>query len=78
MRAALVEHLVRAHARDAKRSAVCPVCAAMPWGDASYVSADVVQHAQLRHRFEYETTTDFHQDEDEVLRQVLARSIAET
>ena len=64
--------------RDARRAAVCPVCAAMPWGDAAYVSPDLVQHATVRHRFDYDTTTDFDQDEDAVLRQVLARSLTDT
>ncbi len=56
------------------RPAIPPLCAAMPWGDANYRSPYLLQHFELRHRFDYETTTDYGQDEDAVLQAVLARS----
>jgi len=34
---------------------VCPVCAAMPWGNPLQTSINFLQHLNLRHKFEYET-----------------------
>jgi rubrerythrin len=73
-RADLLNHLRSVHARDGMRPAVCPVCAAMPWGDPNYTSPNLLQHFEMRHRFDYETTTDYSQEEDDVLQQVLALS----
>ena len=69
------EHLRSVHGELAMSPAVCPVCAAMPWGSASYTTPNLLQHFQLRHRFDYDTTTDFGQDEDAVLQEVLRRSM---
>lgn len=74
---ALTRHLRLCHGADPIRSAVCPVCAAMPWGDPSYATRDVVAHCALRHRFEYASFVDVLADEDDVLRRVLERSAAE-
>ena len=71
----LLEHLRSVHGELAMSPAVCPVCAAMPWGSASYTTPNLLQHFQLRHRFDYDTTTDFGQDEDAVLQEVLRRSM---
>ena len=77
-RADLLAHLQREHAREGHRPAVCPVCAAMPWGDKNYRSPNLLQHFMLRHRFDYDTTTDLvgavGADEDAVLAEVLRRS----
>ena len=56
------------------RPAVCPVCAAMPWGDASYQSGNLIQHMMMRHQFDYDSTADFGESEDDVLRRVLEAS----
>ncbi|XP_071484772.1 E3 ubiquitin-protein ligase RNF166-like [Diadema antillarum] len=54
---------------------VCPVCASMPWGDPNYKSSNFLHHLNLRHRFEYDTFVDYHQEEDEILKQVMAASM---
>ena len=60
------------------RPAVCPICASMPWGDSSYRSANLLQHVQMRHQFDYDTTTSFGQSEEDVLAEVLTRSLEES
>ena len=49
----------------------------MPWGNPNYVSPNLLQHFEMRHRFDYDTTTDYGQDEDAVLQEVLRRSQSE-
>ena len=77
-RAAFLQHLNSKHGREAMRPAVCPICASMPWGDSSYRSANLLQHVQMRHQFDYDTTTSFGQSEEDVLAEVLRRSLEES
>ena len=60
----LVQHLQAEHPDCHGRPAVCPICAAMPWGDPNQVSGNLLQHMVVRHRFDYDSTTDFAQDEE--------------
>mmetsp|Transcript_66891 Transcript_66891/g.217560 ORF Transcript_66891/g.217560 Transcript_66891/m.217560 type:complete len:304 (-) Transcript_66891:249-1160(-) len=75
---ALLEHCEHSHAPQSARgtlSAVCPICMAMPWGDPSYVSRDLVSHLKTRHRCDYTTLTDFDADEEAMFERAMAASM---
>eukprot|EP01105_Mastigella_eilhardi_P011346 TRINITY_DN2622_c0_g1_i1.p1 TRINITY_DN2622_c0_g1~~TRINITY_DN2622_c0_g1_i1.p1 ORF type:complete len:219 (+),score=50.07 TRINITY_DN2622_c0_g1_i1:23-658(+) len=71
----LVEHVTSSHAATRRHSGVCPICAAMPWGDPNYKSQDLPSHMQTRHKFEYDTYTDFEKTDDDLLQEVLQKSL---
>ncbi|CAJ1337590.1 unnamed protein product [Effrenium voratum] len=68
----LLEHCKAKHTDGS--AAVCPICAAMPWGDPNYVSRDFLSHLELRHRCDYSVLTDFEADEEAMLRRALEES----
>ena len=71
-RAALLQHFQGSHKGC---SGVCPICAVMPWGDPNYVSQDLNGHMKMRHKFDYDTYTDFAEQEDEILRKAIEDSL---
>ena len=74
----LLEHCKSKHkGTGAPTSAVCPICASMPWGDPNYVSRDFLSHLELRHRCDYAVLTDFEADEEDMLRKALEESCRE-
>eukprot|EP00320_Phaeocystis_rex_P006765 CAMPEP_0119086164 /NCGR_PEP_ID=MMETSP1178-20130426/136702_1 /TAXON_ID=33656 /ORGANISM="unid sp, Strain CCMP2000" /LENGTH=238 /DNA_ID=CAMNT_0007069273 /DNA_START=32 /DNA_END=748 /DNA_ORIENTATION=+ len=76
-RADLLRHLQKEHGEMYGQPAVCPVCAAMPWGDPSYRSPNLLQHMMMRHQFDYAETADFGRSEDDVLNEVLRQSLTD-
>lgn len=76
-RAGLVSHFSSSHKNF---RGVCPICASMPWGDASFISSNLAGHLKTRHKMDYDTLTvsfkqDFTLDDDEILRKVLEDSM---
>ena len=70
-RETLLKHVERSHR---KAQAVCPICVCQPWGDANYIT-HLFGHLEKRHKFEYETTVDYNEEEEEVLKKVLMESL---
>lgn len=73
---ALLKHCNTDHATDTAK-VVCPICAAMPWGDTHLKSSDFIAHLNLRHKFEYGFVVDFSLNDDEALEKALKASIDE-
>jgi len=69
-RAALVDHIVSQHPHQ---KGVCPICVAQPWGDPNYVTT-LSSHLKLRHKYDYDTYTDYDKEDDAILRQVMEQS----
>ncbi len=70
-REGLLKHVGNNH-KNAE--AVCPICLCQPWGDPNYVT-HLHGHLQKRHKFDYDTTVEYNEDEDEVLKKVLQESM---
>lgn len=72
-REGLVSHVTLEHA---DLFAGCPICAAMPWGESDEDEGlTLAEHLTYRHRFDYDTFTDFERDEEEILDNVLQASV---
>lgn len=69
----LRDHCNRYHETDTK-SVVCPICASMPWGNPDQRSIHFISHLNYRHKFEYDTFTDFEIDDETALRLALEES----
>lgn len=70
----LIKHCTDTHSDD-RRPVVCPVCAAMPWGNPLQTSINFLQHLSLRHKFEYDTYVDYQQDDDAMLTAAIQASM---
>jgi hypothetical protein len=66
-----IAHVEQMHRHD---QGVCAICKCQPWGDPNYVTY-LHGHLMKRHLFDYDTTVDYNEDEDEVLRRVLQQSL---
>lgn len=71
VRETLIEHIGKKHG---KRSGVCPICVAMPWGDPNIRCDNLHAHMKHRHKYDVDTYTDFGMEDDEILRKVLEES----
>jgi hypothetical protein len=70
-REGLIKHVKSSHKNE---MAVCPICICQPWGDPNYVT-HLYGHLIKRHNFDYDTTVDYNETEDEVLQRVLQESM---
>ena len=70
-RKGLIKHVEQSHRHC---TAVCPICVCQPWGDPNYRTY-LYGHLQKRHMFDYDTTVDYSNDEDEILKKVLMESM---
>ena len=68
-------HVITEHG-SSRASAVCPICAAMPWGRPDYVCHNIVAHVSLRHRFAYEDFTTNVEEEERDFQHALDMSAA--
>ncbi|XP_036842744.1 E3 ubiquitin-protein ligase RNF166-like [Oncorhynchus mykiss] len=58
----LVQHCVGSHTGE-NAPAVCPICAATVWGNASYCSRNLIGHLAIRHCFSYDTYMNVGEDD---------------
>jgi len=70
-RESLLKHVAKKHKN---KKTVCPICVCQPWGDPYYIT-NLHGHLQKRHKFDYDTTVQYNEDEDEVLKKVLQDSL---
>lgn len=76
-REGLLTHCLEVHSKDKNQELVCPICAAMPWGNSEQASKDLIGHLVYRHRYEYYRFTDFEMDESEALDLAIRKSLGQ-
>ena len=70
-RVGYINHIKQSHPKD---RGVCSICKCQPWGDPNY-KTHILGHINIRHKFDYDTVVDYNDDEDEILKKVLAESL---
>ena len=70
-RKGLIKHVEMKHRNQ---RGVCPICICQPWGDPNYITY-LHGHLLKRHMFDYDTTVDYANEEDEILKKVLQESM---
>ena len=53
----------------------CPICVVQEYGDPNYVSHNLLGHLQLRHAYDLDTYTSYEMTDDDILAQILAKSM---
>ncbi|XP_077982936.1 E3 ubiquitin-protein ligase RNF166-like [Glandiceps talaboti] len=72
----LIDHCNKKH-KSLSSAAVCPICASMPWGNPNQQSSNLLDHLNLRHKFEYDTYVDYSVDDDAMLQLAMRASMQE-
>ncbi|KAG8567736.1 hypothetical protein GDO81_013759 [Engystomops pustulosus] len=72
-RKALLDHCNFMHYFEVAE-AVCPICSALPCGDASQITGNIVGHLNARHQFNYEEFMNVYLDEEAQFQAAIEKS----